>query len=80
MTRSTGTGKATKAAQMRKLLQARSGATISRLQEATGWQPHSVRAALSRLRKAGYTIERRAPKAPSGAARYRITAAPGETA
>jgi DNA-binding transcriptional regulator PaaX len=58
------------------MLQARSGASLSRLREATGWQPHSVRAALSRLRKAGYTIERREPAKPGGEARYRITGKP----
>ncbi len=75
MTRST---KPTKSAMLREMLQARSGASMARLREATGWQPHSVRAALSGLRKAGYAIERQDPKKPGGEARYRITGAPGE--
>ncbi|HSF96438.1 MAG TPA: DUF3489 domain-containing protein, partial [Thermohalobaculum sp.] len=43
----------------------------------TGWQPHSVRAALSRLRKAGHKIERREPARPGGETRLRITGQPG---
>jgi len=76
MTRSPGTGKSTKSAMLRKMLQARAGASLSRLCEATGWQQHSVRAALSRLRKAGYTIERREPAKPGGEVRYHITGRP----
>lgn len=34
------------------------GATIEQLQEATGWQPHSVRAVISILRKKGTPIVR----------------------
>ncbi|MCB2135323.1 MAG: DUF3489 domain-containing protein [Rhodobacteraceae bacterium] len=30
------------------------GATISELTEATGWQPHTARAALTRLRQRGF--------------------------
>ena len=78
MTRSPDTGKSTKSAMLRKMLQARAGAGLSRLCEATGWQPHSVRAALSGLRKAGYAIERQDPKKPGSEAIYRITGAPGE--
>jgi hypothetical protein len=32
------------------------GATIYELTEETGWQPHTVRAAISRLRRTGQTI------------------------
>jgi len=32
------------------------GATIEELTEETGWQPHTVRAAISRLRRTGQTI------------------------
>ncbi len=70
--------KPTKSAMLREMLQARAGASMTRLREATGWQPHSVRAALSGLRKAGYAIERQDPKKPGGEAIYRITGAPGE--
>lgn len=34
------------------------GASIEQLQEATGWQPHSVRAVISILRKKGADISR----------------------
>lgn len=43
---------------MRKRLKRKSGATVAELQEAFGWQPHSVRAAISGLRKEGDTVER----------------------
>lgn len=32
------------------------GATLEQLEKKTGWQPHTVRAALSRLRKRGMAI------------------------
>ena len=41
-----------------KLMRRKHGATVQALQEATGWQPHSVRAALTGLRKKGIDIER----------------------
>ena len=41
-----------------KLLSRYSGATITQMQAATGWQPHSIRAALSGLRKKGAVITR----------------------
>ncbi|PSL14820.1 uncharacterized protein DUF3489 [Shimia abyssi] len=44
--------------QLSKLLNRKSGATISQIQTAFGWQPHTARAALSTLRKAGTAIER----------------------
>jgi hypothetical protein len=40
------------------MLQRPSGATIADLQKATGWQPHSVRAALTGLRKQKHKITR----------------------
>ena len=68
----------TKAATIRRLLSRKSGADLAALQEATGWQPHSVRAALSTLRKAGYTIDR--VRTSGGAAEaYRITGTPDAT-
>jgi len=45
--------------QLRKLLRRKSGASIAELQEIFGWQPHTARAAISGLRKAGEAIERR---------------------
>ncbi len=41
-----------------KLMRRKQGATIPALQDATGWQPHSVRAALTGLRKKGVDITR----------------------
>jgi DNA-binding transcriptional regulator PaaX len=77
MTHSTDTPRPTKTTMLRDLLTRRAGASITQLCEATGWQKHSVRAALSGFRKAGHTIERRAPAKPGGEARYRITGKPG---
>jgi len=66
----------TKTAILRKLLSRKSGADLAALQSATGWQPHSVRAAMSGLRKAGYTIDRADPAKPGGGTVYRITSGP----
>jgi Protein of unknown function (DUF3489) len=41
-----------------RLISRRSGATLDELVDATGWLPHSIRAALSTLRKRGHIIER----------------------
>ena len=51
------------------LLQRPKGATIDDLKEATGWQAHSVRAALTGLRKEGHEIVR--TKDDAGLTRYR---------
>lgn len=66
----------TKSATIRRLLSRKTGADLAALQTATGWQPHSVRAALSTLRKAGYTIDRLPPKKEDNAVTYRITGTP----
>jgi predicted ArsR family transcriptional regulator len=66
----------TKAAMVKRLLARKAGADLAALQEATGWQPHSVRAALSTLRKAGYSIEKAAAKSGDGRPTYRLTASP----
>ena len=34
------------------------GASLEEMVEATGWQPHTVRAAMAGLRKRGYEVER----------------------
>ena len=47
----------TKKAKLEALLSRARGATLAQLQEELGWQPHTVRAAVSRLRRAGHTIE-----------------------
>ena len=66
----------TKAAILRKLLSRKAGADLAALQSATGWQPHSVRAALSGLRKAGYIVDRTGAAKFGGTAIYRITTCP----
>jgi predicted ArsR family transcriptional regulator len=53
----------TKAAQVLKLLARSRGATLADLTATTGWQPHTVRAHLTRLRKAGHILERLERKA-----------------
>ena len=50
-----------------------SGATIAQIQKTTGWQPHSVRAALTGLRKKGHDVQR--DKNARGVSVYRITKA-----
>ena len=50
--------KQTKIAKVQALLERQQGARLDAICKATGWQPHSVRAALSGLRKAGHVIER----------------------
>lgn len=66
----------TKGTLVRRLLSRKNGADLAALQDATGWQPHSVRAALSGLRKAGYTIDSVPPRKDGGAVTYRITGTP----
>ena len=65
----------TKGGQLIQLLKARSGCDIAALSAKLDWQPHSIRAALSRLRKAGYAIEK-LPPFKHGGTRYRISNAP----
>lgn len=48
----------TKAAKLINLLQTRAGASLEDMTEATGWLPHTVRAAMTGLRKKGYVIEK----------------------
>ncbi len=59
----------TKQAVILNLLRRAKGASIGDLTSAIGWQAHSVRAALTGLRKRGHDIER---SVESGASRYRI--------
>lgn len=79
MTKTTKTAPGeTKSANITRLLSRKTGADLTSLQKATGWQAHSVRAVLSTLRKAGYTIDRTPPKTGGTGGAYRITAAPGD--
>ncbi len=80
-TRDTKTGektvdaRRTKADTILDLLQRPTGASISELTKATGWQPHSVRAALTGLRKKGREVVR--TKDDQGVSRYSIAAVSG---
>ena len=49
----------TKAALLREMLEAPAGATVPAIMATTGWQDHTVRAALSGLRKSGCVLNRR---------------------
>jgi hypothetical protein len=62
----------TKMALVSKLLGRVRGASIAELGAATGWQPHSVRALLSGLRKRGVRLVRETRKSGEGC--YRIVA------
>ena len=62
----------TKIGKVQAMLQRPSGATLAAICKATGWQPHSARAALSGLRKAGHAIERTPGDGKTGGSVYRI--------
>lgn len=47
------------------------GRTIAQLTERLGWQPHTVRAAFTRLRKRGYIVER-VPPTNRSSAKFRL--------
>jgi DNA-binding MarR family transcriptional regulator len=59
----------TKQALLINLLKRKKGATIEAIVETLGWLPHTVRAALTRLRQQGFQIER---VREDGVSRYRI--------
>ncbi len=59
----------TKQALLIDLLKRKKGATIEAIVETLGWLPHTVRAALTRLRQQGFRIER---VRETGASRYCI--------
>ena len=53
------------------LLSTKAGADVATLGAALGWQAHTTRAALTRLRQAGFLLEAAKP-AGGGATVYRI--------
>lgn len=63
--------KSTKIDKIRSLMERPSGVTLDAICKATGWQPHSARAAISGLRKTGHEIERTPGDASAGSI-YRI--------
>lgn len=64
-----------KASQVLDLLRRPEGTTLAKLIEATGWLPHTTRAALTGLRKKGHAIIK---DKIDGVTRYTIAAVPGE--
>jgi hypothetical protein len=70
-----GMARQTKKQQLIRMLSAKAGADITSLSQKLGWLPHTTRAALSGLKKAGHLIavEKGAEGKPS---RYRILPAP----
>ena len=76
---SPNTPKETKSTAIQRLLTRKSGATVASLQKATGWQAHSVRAALSKFRKAGFVIDKVPPKSEGRGPAYRIVVTPEAT-
>jgi len=69
----------TKKDQLIRMLDRKGGADIATISEKLGWLPHTTRAALTGLRKAGYDIASERI-AGARASRYRIIAAPKATA
>jgi hypothetical protein len=69
----------TKQAKFIALLEREEGADIAALSKALGWQAHTVRAALSRLKSAGYTLDKFADGKPLRTF-YRIDGAPDQKA
>lgn len=48
----------TKSAKLLTLLQTGTGASLEDMVDLTGWQPHTVRAAMTGLKKKGHVIEK----------------------
>lgn len=69
----------TKKAKLIALLSRKNGADVPNLSETLGWLPHTTRAAVSGLRKAGYEIT--STKSGNGKpSRYQIVGLPGADA
>ena len=68
--------KTSKAASVLTMLAKPKGASLQAICKATGWQPHSARAALSGLRKAGHMIERTPGDGKEGGSVYRLSSTP----
>lgn len=70
----TDTPKQTKKAQMIAMLRSKAGATVEQVGLKLGWQAHTVRAALTGLRKSGFEIALKKPSG-GGVGSYRIVGA-----
>ena len=68
----------TKQALVIEMISAKGGATLNALVEATGWLPHTARAALTGLRKRGFSIERTREEGSDSI--YRIVSGPAVAA
>lgn len=68
----------TKQAKLIEMLRAEGGATIDEIVAATGWQPHTVRGALSGALKKKLDLTITSEKIDGGARRYRIVDLPEE--
>jgi len=69
MAKATNSG-ATKLDTILKKIRNKNGASLAALEKMTGWKPHSVRAALTGLRKKGHAVER--SKDGKGVTIYRV--------
>ena len=63
--------KPTKTATILKLLRRPKGASVADLQKAVGWKDHSIRAALTALRKKGHDVVR--DQSDAGISRYHVS-------
>ena len=70
-----GKPKDTQKAQLIRLLSAKAGADVVAISGKLGWQPHTTRAAITGLKKAGYEVATEKPD-PGKPTRYRIAAKP----
>jgi len=69
----------TKKAQLIQLLTRKAGADVATISDKLGWLPHTTRAALTALRKAGFEISAEKP-ADGKPLSYRIKAQPADAA
>lgn len=67
--------KASKTDQLKNLLAKPEGMTIEALSTRLGWQTHTTRAALTRLKQAGTEVEKLEPSEGSRQSRYRVAGA-----
>ncbi|WP_379554573.1 DUF3489 domain-containing protein [Qipengyuania sp. DGS5-3] len=65
------TKRRTKSAMIARMLNRAKGATLTEIQRATGWKPHSCRAFLSGVRKQGSVLVKEVR--PDGSITYKIT-------
>ena len=67
--------RASKTDQLKSLLAKPEGMTIETLSTKLGWQTHTTRAALTRLKQAGVEVDKLEPADGSRQSRYRIVGA-----